>query len=150
MTQEQASLLIDARVYERVIEYAHRAGLTPEEVLSQTMDALAQHIEGLTPETHDYVRMRALCEAMGYTDYRVFPSGRNACIKRLGYATAILADITPDGGGELWCYAAAAHACEALAAWDGAAKSEPQGWRHHPITGRKRPDGDAAKEYIEP
>ncbi|QQC64881.1 hypothetical protein [Paraburkholderia ginsengisoli] len=87
--------------------------------MSQTIDALAQHIEGLTPETHDYVRMRALCEAMGYTDYRVFPSGRRACIRQLGHAAAILADITPDGGGELWCYATAAHAREALVTWGG-------------------------------
>jgi hypothetical protein len=31
--------------------------------------------------------------------------------------------------------------------WDGT--GEPVGWMRHPQTGRRRPDGDPAREYIQ-
>ena len=34
----------------------------------------------------------------------------------------------------------------ALALWDGT--GEPEGWMRHPTSGRRRPDGDKTKEYI--
>jgi hypothetical protein len=34
-----------------------------------------------------------------------------------------------------------------MVAWDGA--GEPAGWMRHPATGRRRPDGDAGREYVE-
>jgi hypothetical protein len=30
--------------------------------------------------------------------------------------------------------------------WDG--KGEPEGWYRHPQSGRRRPDGDPAKEFV--
>jgi hypothetical protein len=36
----------------------------------------------------------------------------------------------------------------ALREWDG--NGEPDGWMRHPDSGRRRPDGDAAREYVEP
>ena len=38
-------------------------------------------------------------------------------------------------------------AVAALAAWDG--NGDPEGWQRHPATGRRRPDGDPTREYIE-
>jgi hypothetical protein len=39
-------------------------------------------------------------------------------------------------------------AVAALIAWDG--KGEPEGWFRHPMSGRRRPDGDASREYTHP
>lgn len=32
--------------------------------------------------------------------------------------------------------------------WDG--QGEPEGWYRHPQSGRRRPDGDPAKEFVRP
>lgn len=37
-------------------------------------------------------------------------------------------------------------AVAALIEWDGT--GEPEGWIRHPMTGRRRPGGDASKEYV--
>ena len=36
---------------------------------------------------------------------------------------------------------------QALANWDGV--GDPEGWYRHRKTGRRRPNGDQTKEYIE-
>jgi hypothetical protein len=41
-------------------------------------------------------------------------------------------------------------ALEWMAKWDGTEVHEPEGWFRHPATGRRRPDGDKEKEYINP
>lgn len=47
-----------------------------------------------------------------------------------------------------WCYVHAADALTAATAWDGT--GEPAGWHRHPDTGRRRPDGDPDREYVNP
>ena len=37
---------------------------------------------------------------------------------------------------------------EALAAWDGAPGTEPQGWHRHPTSGRRRTDGKPELEHV--
>jgi len=37
----------------------------------------------------------------------------------------------------------------AFALWDPAVMPEPEGWFRHPHSGRRRPGGDASKEYVE-
>ena len=54
-----------------------------------------------------------------------------------------------DGYGNRWCYANYAKALKGLKEWEEAKfAGEPQGWHRHPDSGRRRPDGDAEKEYI--
>jgi hypothetical protein len=36
----------------------------------------------------------------------------------------------------------------ALNEWNPLTEKEPKGWFRHPRTGRRRPGGDPAKEYI--
>jgi hypothetical protein len=86
------------------------------------------------------------CAANGYTDYRVFENGRDAAVSRIGFNHAIFADLTRWGYGDRWCFASYALARDALAAWNG--EGDPQGWHRHPDSGRRRPDGDARREYI--
>lgn len=37
-----------------------------------------------------------------------------------------------------------------MLSWEPKAGTEPSGWFRHPPTGRRRPDGDPSKEYINP
>lgn len=92
-------------------------------------------------------KMRHVCAAHGYTDYREFPNGRDACIVRLAYTHAILADITYWGYEDRWCFHNYAAAKAALDAWNG--EGEPQGWHRHPPSGRRRKGGDPATEEIQ-
>jgi hypothetical protein len=46
-----------------------------------------------------------------------------------------------------WEYDTQGAAMSAAVSWDGGTE-EPDGWTRHPETGRRRPDGDASKEYV--
>lgn len=96
-----------------------------------------------------YERGLAICEANHYTDYTVFPNGRDACITRMGFNYAILADLAEWGYGDRWCFEGRWLAEQAMAEWIGRdGEGEPEGWHRHVDTGRRRPNGDASKEYI--
>lgn len=95
-------------------------------------------------------RGQQICDKNKYTDYTRFSDGRDACIAPLMFTHAILAGLTEWGYEDRWCYHSIWDAMEAIAEWkarDG--EGEPTGWHRHPDTGRRRPDGDASKEYIE-
>ncbi len=47
---------------------------------------------------------------------------------------------------DVWDYDDMEAAVAAMHEWDG--QGDPEGWMRHPSTGRRRPDGDASKEYI--
>lgn len=49
---------------------------------------------------------------------------------------------------ERYCYATIDGVLKALTEWDPATDKEPSGWHREPNTGRRRPDGDASREYI--
>jgi hypothetical protein len=72
----------------------------------------------------------------GYTDYRQFASGRDACITRLGFNYAILANLTASGYGDRWRFQTYVAAWHALEAWNGTDETEPRGWhRTLPVGG---------------
>mgnify|MGYP000904736585 FL=1 len=45
-----------------------------------------------------------------------------------------------------WCYHSADAAVVAATVWSG--EGEPDGWHRHPFSGRRREDGDPAREYV--
>jgi|SRR5882724_8772351 len=45
-----------------------------------------------------------------------------------------------------WEYTVREPAIAAFVDWNG--EGEPEGWYRHPSSGRRRPDGDPAKEFI--
>lgn len=51
---------------------------------------------------------------------------------------------------DAWCYHKADDAVRACEEWDGEGDDPPFGWHRHIGTGRRRPDGDPSKEYIQP
>lgn len=85
----------------------------------------------------------------GYAYPKVLPNGLIACVNRFLFTDAIIL-VNPAaadfGYEDRWCYEHG-KALPALLAWSG--DKEPEGWHRHPLTGRRRPHGDASKEYIE-
>lgn len=77
------------------------------------------------------------------------PGGNICAIHRLMYTYAILSECDFFGYGDRWCYSTLEKAQEALRAWSGESGTEPMGWHRHPRTGRRRPDGDPNKEYVQ-
>lgn len=77
-----------------------------------------------------------------------FADGRMGYVVPLTFDRARLAIGNWDGFDDIWCYDSPAEAIAALEAWDGT--GEPEGWMRHPPSGRRRPRGNPAAEYIRP
>jgi hypothetical protein len=74
-------------------------------------------------------------------------------LKQFMYTTAIVRGAWYDEYGyeDRWCFKHGEHAFVALVTWAAEEfKDEPQGWHRHPISGRRRPEGNAELEYINP
>lgn len=85
-----------------------------------------------------------------YLDLRPLPGGRWAGISPLMYTHAIISGRIGNrfGYDDRWCFRDYAGARKALDQWDGS--GEPAGWHRHPDTGRRRPEGAEALEYVTP
>ena len=83
----------------------------------------------------------------GVIEPKLLPDGRVAFIYQLLFTAAVCVGPLSDRGyDDRWCYHDQAAARCALDAWNGI--GEPVGWHRHPFSGRRRPDGDAAREYV--
>lgn len=105
------------------------------------------HIEARERLTAE--RGHQIAQANGYHFYTVLPGGRDAAIAKYVFTYAIISDLTESHFGDRWCYQTLGEAILALGEWmerDG--EGEPRNWHRHPDTGRRRPDGDASKEYV--
>lgn len=82
---------------------------------------------------------------------RIFDDGTYAAVKRLLFHYTLIYGIIGDAFGyeNRWCYQTLAGAEAALRAWQYPSQAEPEGWHRNPRTGRRRPEGDAAREYID-
>lgn len=71
-------------------------------------------------------------------------------VKRLMFHWTLLQSVIGDQTGydDRWCYDTGENAIAAAVAWIATGAPEPQGWHRHHRTGRRRPDGDATREYI--
>jgi hypothetical protein len=90
-------------------------------------------------------------EMLGYPPIciRELPDGRVAWIHRLMFTHALLVAHLPcESYEDRWCYQHREDAIRALQEWNPETEAEPTGWHRHPPSGRRRPGGDAAKEYV--
>lgn len=114
--------------------------------------ALLRAAVELMQDAHDSASAETgpdICAANGYTDYLVFPNGQDACITKLTFTYAILAGIERWGYDRRWCYETYTDALRGLVEWSMRnGEGEPTGWHRDPTTGRRRPDGDPSKEYV--
>jgi hypothetical protein len=81
---------------------------------------------------------------------RWLPDGRELTLLPLSRGTVQLG-VSRDRKGfyeDSWYFDTLARGWDALVGWDGT--GEPEGWSRHPSSGRRRPSGDAAQEYVQP
>jgi hypothetical protein len=57
-------------------------------------------------------------------------------------------DVNGAGYADFYCYDSVERARDSMFAFDPAKEPEPTGWHRHASTGRRRPDGDESKQYI--
>jgi hypothetical protein len=85
-----------------------------------------------------------------YLFARVLGDGRAVYLldMAMGNARLVIGDAGSMYYDDGWCYQRdeSDAAWRAALGWDG--EGEPDGWSRHPETGRRRPGGDATKEYV--
>lgn len=84
----------------------------------------------------------------GYGPIRWLPEDRWAATHRFMFTEAIIVGCLETvlyGYDDRWCFEPGS-AAAALEAWSG--EGEPEGWHRHPDSGRRRPNGDKAREYV--
>lgn len=87
---------------------------------------------------------------------RILPDGRRLAVLPLLFGQARLGlgrVVTPtgepeDGFTDIWDYPSVIAAELAMERYDPDHEAEPAGWHRHPASGRRRPNGDASKEYV--
>lgn len=99
------------------------------------------------------IDLAAYLKSLGYDPaaMRELPDGRIAWVHRLLFTYAIL--VMHHGAEcyeDRWCYESGNAAIAALRAWNPEVDKEPTGWHRNPTTARRRPGGDASKEYVNP
>ncbi len=78
------------------------------------------------------------------------PDGRAVWVRPLMFTYAIVVGKPDDNWyDDRWCYERALDAISAAVTWSSSPDPEPTGWHRHPTTGRRRPDGDPEREYVE-
>jgi hypothetical protein len=92
--------------------------------------------------------MQFLKVVHGYRDPRPLGNGRDAAISPLLFTHAIIVGRIGDvlSYDDRWCSHTYEAALSALEAWDGV--GDPAGWHPHPLSGRRRQDGDLLVEYV--
>lgn len=84
---------------------------------------------------------------------RQLPDGKVVHVVPLLYTAAVLVSRRRGAKAyqDRWCYSTTDAAFTAAEQWTGDYPgTEPTGWHRHPFTGRRRPDGDPAREHIQP
>jgi hypothetical protein len=104
-----------------------------------------------TPE--ELAWLKGMAEKNGYLAPTPMGNGRWCALYRLVFTCAIIQGSMFDDSGyeDRWCFDSVDKAVLGLVKWIAQDfEGEPQGWHRHPDSGRRRPEGDASKEHINP
>jgi hypothetical protein len=104
-----------------------------------------------TPE--ELAWLEKMSKLNGYLAPTPMGNGRYAVLHPFIFTMAIITgDMFDDAGyDDRWCYDSATTAAAALAIWMVKGfEGEPQGWHRHPGSGRRRPEGNQEREYVNP
>lgn len=90
-----------------------------------------------------------ILEESGYVAWRALEDGEYLGVLPMTFGKGRLcAGLTHSGYEEGWCYESLLDAIAEMHRWTPGQEAEPSGWMRHPTSGRRRPDGDASKEYV--
>lgn len=87
----------------------------------------------------------------GFLYERITPDGRLIGVLPLlfGRARLGIGRLDDDGFDDVWDFPARGRAIVEADTWNPETEPEPSGWDRHPKTGRRRVDGNPAREYRE-
>lgn len=88
-------------------------------------------------------------QSLGYSHWRRLPDGglMAVCSMMFGNGRLFL-EVSHHGYEDCFCYDSLEEAVDAMLAFEPERDEEPTGWKRHPYSGRRRPDGDAAQEFV--
>lgn len=136
---ERIESIMDARTPDLAINAALGGAAFPEITVTAAMKVYIEEImraETRTKSPEQYKRWKQKKEASVRTFNEV-----------IGEDKAMQA-ITRDDALKFHAFWLKRVALAALRSWDPVADSEPTGWHRHPKTGRRRENGNPAREYI--
>lgn len=86
---------------------------------------------------------------MGYTSWRCLPDGTIVAVGLMAFNNGrLFMDINSYGYEDCYCYDSLDLAEKSMNEYMPESGIEPQGWKRHPASGRRREKGDPATEYI--
>lgn len=103
----------------------------------------------MSTEKHPYTDEEI--KSWGYVAWRWLPDGELIGVVPMAFGNGRLCrDLNPFGCGDGYCYDGVLRAVHYMNVFDPEKESEPDGWKRHIQSGRRRPDGDKTKEYVNP
>lgn len=86
---------------------------------------------------------------MGYTQWRELPDGTILAVGPMALGNGrLFVDINSYGYEDCYCYDSLELATQSMIDYDPEKDVEPQGWKRHPFSGRRREGGDETREYV--
>lgn len=87
--------------------------------------------------------------AWGYEQWRCLPDGMVLAVGKMSISNGRLYwDVHQGGYSDFYCYESVELASNGMLEFDLSRETEPNGWHRHASTGRRRPGGDASREYV--
>lgn len=88
-------------------------------------------------------------KSFGYTDWRELPDGSIMAVGPMAFGNGrLFLEVNINGYEDCYCYDSLELAKKSMDEFVPESGIEPQGWKRHPFSGRRRPNGDATKEYV--
>jgi len=86
---------------------------------------------------------------MGYTNWRELPDGTILAVGPMLHGNGrLFVDIDSCGYADCYCYDSLDIAEKSMLEFNPEKDKEPEGWKRHPTTGRRREKGDPATEKV--
>ena len=87
--------------------------------------------------------------AFGYTKWRELPDGTILAVGPMAFGNGrLFVDVSNNGYEDCYCYDSLELAESSMNIYNPETDEEPEGWKRHPYSGRRRENGDKNKEYI--
>ena len=88
-------------------------------------------------------------QSFGYTAWRELKDGTIIAVGPMAFGNGrLFMDVNVNGYEDCYCFDSMDEATKSMNEYIPESGIEPQGWKRHPFSGRRRPNGDASKEWV--
>lgn len=90
-------------------------------------------------------------KSMGYTHWRLLEDGELMAVSAMLFSNGrLFVGVNRNGYEDCYCYDSVEKAIDSMNNFNPILDSEPDGWKRHPTSGRRRENGDKSKEVVRP